>query len=71
MDHDFFVGFGKTVLRPEEVVISVFIPFSRKVNIGFGSAADGDDGGPRFSEVDLSPPAGGGGPSFPTSPEEG
>nr|DAA64405.1 TPA_inf: aldehyde oxidase beta [Tetraodon nigroviridis] len=30
LDQDFFVGFGKTALRPEEVVVSVFIPFSRK-----------------------------------------
>ncbi|XP_041834664.1 LOW QUALITY PROTEIN: aldehyde oxidase 1-like [Melanotaenia boesemani] len=30
LDQDFFVGFGKTLLEPEEVVVSVFIPFTRK-----------------------------------------
>uniref|UniRef100_A0A3B4XUV2 xanthine dehydrogenase n=1 Tax=Seriola lalandi dorsalis TaxID=1841481 RepID=A0A3B4XUV2_SERLL len=30
LDQDFFVSFGKTVLKPEEIVVSVFIPFSRK-----------------------------------------
>ncbi|XP_076580189.1 aldehyde oxidase 6 [Chaetodon auriga] len=30
LNQDFFVSFGKTILKPEEVVVSVFIPFSRK-----------------------------------------
>ncbi|XP_047432985.1 aldehyde oxidase 1-like isoform X1 [Mugil cephalus] len=30
INQDFFVGFGKTILRPEEIVVSVFIPFTRK-----------------------------------------
>ncbi|XP_040888151.1 aldehyde oxidase 6 [Toxotes jaculatrix] len=30
LNQDFFVSFGKTILRPDEVVVSVFIPFSRK-----------------------------------------
>ncbi|XP_037617344.1 aldehyde oxidase 6 isoform X1 [Sebastes umbrosus] len=30
LNQDFFVSFGKTILRPEEIVVSVFIPFSRK-----------------------------------------
>nr|XP_015813530.2 aldehyde oxidase 6 isoform X1 [Nothobranchius furzeri] len=30
LNQDFFVGFGKTALKPEEILISVFIPFSRK-----------------------------------------
>ncbi|RVE75080.1 hypothetical protein OJAV_G00013210 [Oryzias javanicus] len=30
LDQDFFVGFGKTVLKPEDIVLSVFLPFSRK-----------------------------------------
>uniref|UniRef100_A0AAR2IZF2 FAD-binding PCMH-type domain-containing protein n=1 Tax=Pygocentrus nattereri TaxID=42514 RepID=A0AAR2IZF2_PYGNA len=30
LDKDFFVGFGKTVLKPDEIVLSVFIPVSRK-----------------------------------------
>ncbi|XP_048454639.1 aldehyde oxidase 1 [Rhincodon typus] len=30
LDENFFVGFGKTSLRPEELLLSVFIPFSRK-----------------------------------------
>ncbi|XP_067892260.1 aldehyde oxidase 1-like isoform X2 [Heterodontus francisci] len=29
-DENFFVGFGKTALRPEEVLLSVFIPYSTK-----------------------------------------
>lgn len=32
LNQDFFVGFGKVILQPEEIVISVFIPFSRKVH---------------------------------------
>lgn len=44
LNQDFFVSFGKTVLKPEEVVISVFIPFSRKVKMVFSSATDGGDG---------------------------
>lgn len=31
LNQDFFVSFGKTILKPEEIVLSVFIPFSRKV----------------------------------------
>uniref|UniRef100_A0A3B4ZKP0 Aldehyde oxidase 1 n=1 Tax=Stegastes partitus TaxID=144197 RepID=A0A3B4ZKP0_9TELE len=30
LNQDFFIGFGKTVLKPEEIVVSVFIPFTRK-----------------------------------------
>ncbi|KAM4601996.1 aldehyde oxidase 6 isoform 2-T2 [Polymixia lowei] len=30
LNQDFFVGFGKTALKPEDIVISVFIPVSRK-----------------------------------------
>ncbi|XP_005919994.1 aldehyde oxidase 6 [Haplochromis burtoni] len=30
LNQDFFVGFGKVILQPEEIVLSVFIPFSRK-----------------------------------------
>ncbi|KAM9767058.1 aldehyde oxidase 1-like isoform 2-T2 [Menidia menidia] len=30
LNQDFFVGFGKTILRPEEVLVSVFIPFTAK-----------------------------------------
>ncbi|XP_061572162.1 aldehyde oxidase 6 [Cololabis saira] len=30
LNQDFFVGFGKTALKPEEIVVSVFVPFSRK-----------------------------------------
>ncbi|KAE8278250.1 Aldehyde oxidase 1 [Larimichthys crocea] len=30
LNQDFFVSFGKTTLKPEEVVVSVFIPFTRK-----------------------------------------
>ncbi|XP_070786462.1 aldehyde oxidase 6 [Enoplosus armatus] len=30
LNQDFFVSFGKTILKPEEIAVSVFIPFSRK-----------------------------------------
>ncbi|XP_035533549.1 aldehyde oxidase 6 [Morone saxatilis] len=30
LNPDFFVSFGKTILKPEEIVVSVFVPFSRK-----------------------------------------
>uniref|UniRef100_A0A3Q3WWB9 Uncharacterized protein n=1 Tax=Mola mola TaxID=94237 RepID=A0A3Q3WWB9_MOLML len=30
LNQNFFVSFGKTILKPEEVIVSVFIPFSRK-----------------------------------------
>ncbi|XP_059183974.1 aldehyde oxidase 6 isoform X2 [Centropristis striata] len=30
LNHDFFVSFGKTILKPEEIVVSVFIPFTIK-----------------------------------------
>lgn len=30
LDQDFFVGFGKTILQPEDIAVSVFIPFTRK-----------------------------------------
>uniref|UniRef100_A0A3Q2YTQ2 Aldehyde oxidase 1 n=1 Tax=Hippocampus comes TaxID=109280 RepID=A0A3Q2YTQ2_HIPCM len=30
LNQEFFLSFGKTVLRPEEIVVSVLIPFSRK-----------------------------------------
>lgn len=31
LNQDFFVSFGKTILKPEEILVSVFFPFSRKV----------------------------------------
>uniref|UniRef100_A0A673CXA8 xanthine dehydrogenase n=1 Tax=Sphaeramia orbicularis TaxID=375764 RepID=A0A673CXA8_9TELE len=31
LNQDFFVNFGKTILKPHEIVVSVFIPFTRKV----------------------------------------
>lgn len=31
LNQDFFVGFGKTSLKPEEILLSVFIPFTTKV----------------------------------------
>lgn len=40
LDKDFFLGFGKTLLRPDEIVLSVFIPVSRKVR--FMSSTDTD-----------------------------
>ncbi|XP_034035004.1 aldehyde oxidase 6 isoform X3 [Thalassophryne amazonica] len=30
VNQDFFVSFGKTILKPDEILVSVFIPFSRK-----------------------------------------
>ncbi|XP_066514384.1 aldehyde oxidase 6 [Hoplias malabaricus] len=30
LDKDFFVGFGKTIVKPDEILLSVFIPISRK-----------------------------------------
>ncbi|XP_029303135.1 LOW QUALITY PROTEIN: aldehyde oxidase 1-like [Cottoperca gobio] len=30
LNQHFFVSFGKTILKPEEIVVSVFIPFSKK-----------------------------------------
>lgn len=33
LNQDFFVSFGKTVLKPEEIIVSVFIPFTREVQI--------------------------------------
>uniref|UniRef100_A0A7N6AQ18 FAD-binding PCMH-type domain-containing protein n=1 Tax=Anabas testudineus TaxID=64144 RepID=A0A7N6AQ18_ANATE len=30
LNQDFFVSFGKTILKPEEIAVAVFIPFSRK-----------------------------------------
>ncbi|XP_075904659.1 aldehyde oxidase 6 isoform X2 [Nelusetta ayraudi] len=30
LNQDFFVGFGKTSLKPEEILLSVFIPFTTK-----------------------------------------
>lgn len=43
LNQDFFVSFGKTVLKPEEVVVSVFIPFSKKVKLVFSSATNNCD----------------------------
>lgn len=43
LNQDFFVSFGKTVLKPEDVVVSVFIPFSKKVRLVFSSAANKGD----------------------------
>lgn len=40
LNQDFFVSFGKTDLKPEEVVVSVFIPFSKKVKMVFSSATN-------------------------------
>lgn len=31
LNQDFFVSFGKTIVKPEEILVSVFFPFSRKV----------------------------------------
>ena len=31
MDSNFFLGYKKTCLKPEEVLISILIPFSSKV----------------------------------------
>lgn len=31
LNRDFFVNFGKTVVKPEEILLSVFIPFTTKV----------------------------------------
>ena len=33
MDSGFFVGYKQTALRPNEVLVSVFIPFTKKVSI--------------------------------------
>ncbi|KAF5880057.1 aldehyde oxidase 1-like, partial [Clarias magur] len=33
LDKDFFVGFGETILSPDEIVLSVFIPVSRKCEV--------------------------------------
>lgn len=77
LNQDFFVGFGKTILELEEVVVSVFIPFSRKVKVDFSCAADGDDAGAETSHfgslgcADPSRPAGGAGSSIPTCSQEG
>uniref|UniRef100_W5MWS9 aldehyde oxidase n=1 Tax=Lepisosteus oculatus TaxID=7918 RepID=W5MWS9_LEPOC len=30
LNEDFFVGFGKTALTPDEILVSVFIPFSKR-----------------------------------------
>ncbi|XP_030628407.1 aldehyde oxidase 6 isoform X1 [Chanos chanos] len=30
LNQDFFVGFGKTALKPDEILLSIFIPISRK-----------------------------------------
>ncbi|XP_029923537.1 aldehyde oxidase 6 isoform X2 [Myripristis murdjan] len=30
LNQDFFIGFRKTILKPEEIIVSVFIPLSRK-----------------------------------------
>lgn len=43
LNQDFFVSFGKTALKPEEVVVSVFIPFSKKVKMVFCSATNNGD----------------------------
>ena len=32
MDETFFTGYRKTILKPEEILLSVEIPFSRKVS---------------------------------------
>lgn len=61
------MGFGKTALKPEEVVVSVFLPFSRQVKLDFSCAAAS---GP-WRCADPSLPAGGGGSSFPPRSAEG
>lgn len=43
LNQDFFVSFGKTVLKPEEIVVSVFIPFSKKVKMVWSSATNNGD----------------------------
>nr|XP_020447838.1 aldehyde oxidase [Monopterus albus] len=30
LNQDFFVSFGKTILKPEEIAVSIFLPFSRQ-----------------------------------------
>lgn len=76
LNQDFFVGFGKTVLKPEEVVVSVFIPFSKKVKLVFSAAANNGD--EILTPVELTwicvtlvSLSGGVCSSFPTRSEEG
>lgn len=69
LNQDFFVSFGKTVLKPEEVVVSVFIPFSKKVKMVFSSATN--NGGEILIPVTLVFLSGGDCSSFPTRSEEG
>ena len=35
MDHTFFKGYRKTALTPQEVVVSITIPCTRKVHFDF------------------------------------
>lgn len=69
LNQDFFVSFGKTVLKPEEVVLSVFIPFSRKVDATFFRKEEPLPRAETTSTPSL--PAGRACPSVPTRSEEG
>jgi xanthine dehydrogenase/oxidase len=33
MDHTFFIGYRRNIIFPEEVLISIDIPFTKKVKI--------------------------------------
>jgi len=33
MDHTFFIGYRRNILFPEEVLVSIDIPFTKKVKI--------------------------------------
>lgn len=33
MDEKFFTGYRKTIVKPEEILLSVEIPYSRKVSL--------------------------------------
>lgn len=32
MDEGFFTGYRKTIVKPQEVLVSIEIPYSKKVN---------------------------------------
>ena len=38
MDSEFFTGYRTNVVRPEEVLLSIKLPFSKKVSETFGEA---------------------------------
>lgn len=77
LNQDFFVSFGKTTLKPEEVVVSVFIPFTRKVQIFFSYSlllflSTQMKSSSNDSHIYMNVcPAGGVCPSFPSGSEEG